>query len=95
MPKSIDLEKLSLPLSHLNGSGVKNLMEPLIKAIRALDQAQDALAEATPHGRDYYIGPPDAYQRARDEHQDRRRVLEQVKEELEFIAMHVSDSHRR
>ena len=74
-----------LPLASLNGSGKVNLSKQYRDAGRALDQALDALAQASPHGRDYYQGGEvfsDLYRAARAEHDARMDAVRKVREEM-------------
>lgn len=81
--------KLMTPTVHLNGTGREGLIKQYEDAWTALNKAVEALCNAAPHGRDYYVqnhSLGDAYTRARDEHDYRvKRVLEVQKEIEEII----------
>jgi phosphopantetheinyl transferase (holo-ACP synthase) len=81
-------EKLATPLLNLNGSSAENLLEQLSDACSAVGAAREALAKATPHGRDYQLNQSD-YQLARKQHEARQIALQAVAEELEAIAISV------
>jgi hypothetical protein len=83
-------EKLAMPLLNLNGSSAKDLIEQLSDACSAVGAAQDALAKASPHGRDYQLNPGD-YKLAREQHEARQTALRAIADELEAIATNVYD----
>ena len=62
-----------VPRVHLNGSSYEELMTQLSTVTEALGFALDALAQATPHGRDYYM-------------QGRTGRLKSILTEIELIA---------
>lgn len=82
-------QKLTTPTVHLNGTGRDGLVKQYEDAWMALGKAVEALCNAAPHGRDYYVQNHelgDAYTKARDEHDYRvRRVLDVQKEIEEII----------
>jgi hypothetical protein len=80
------------PTVHLNGTSREELMNQLLEAIRAIDNARNALARARPHDRDYYPQGDRAIGEALLEHTARMRSLCQVAEQLEWIAMAVDSS---
>lgn len=77
---------LTVPGLHLNGSDGPALLQALVAAEHAVHLAGDALAETTPHGRDYYPQGEAAYPQARAEHVDRSKRLDSVREELAALA---------
>ena len=81
-------EKLAMPVLNLNGSSAEDLIEQLSDACSAVGAAQDALAKASPHGRDYQLNPDD-YKLAREQHEARQMALRAIADELETIATHV------
>lgn len=64
------------PCIHLNGTGKDALVKQQQDVYRALYATLQALAEATPHMRDYYPLGDEVYARALAEHQRRRAVLD-------------------
>lgn len=74
-----------VPRVHLNGSSYEELMTQLSTVTEALGFALDALAQATPHGRDYYM-QGDAIGPARADHAGRTGRLKSVLTEIELIA---------
>lgn len=79
------------PTIHMNGTPPEQLVEQLLKAYRAVDDAMSALAEAAPNGRDYYPQGPDAVQEATEEHWSRIKKLRSVYADLEEMVISVQD----
>ena len=76
---------MMIPTVHLNGTSREELVRQIERAYEHLDKAMDALAQAAPHGRDYYTQGMDAYQKAAAEHESRMARLHSVHKELEQI----------
>jgi hypothetical protein len=76
---------LAVPTLHLNGTSPERLVEQNQKLVAALRSALDALQEAAPHGRDYYVQGPDAYAKAAAEHRARQEALSKVFDEAKDI----------
>lgn len=76
---------LIVPTVHLNGTSGPALLEQLREAHRAGEKFLDVLAQAAPHGRDYYPQGADAYPRARKEHEARLSRVHAVLLELEAV----------
>lgn len=79
-----------LPTIHLNGTSKNNLFDGYVTALLAVEAAIDAVAQAAPHGRDYYPQGDHALRQAQAEHQDRLRRLNAISEELHQLAEHTS-----
>jgi len=73
------------PTIHLNGSGKASLASALETAVINLQTAQDALADCTPNGRDYYPQGDNAIGEAVAEHRARMAKLREVSAELMAI----------
>ena len=73
---------LTKPTIHLNGTSREALLEQYRDACDAVRTAMKAVADASPHGRDYYPQGKEAINKAIDEHVDRLRRLEGVLSEL-------------
>lgn len=82
------------PTIHLNGTAKADLLEGYLDALTALRDAHDALCKTAPNGRDYYVADTSgiAINIAMDEHRARLRKLDDIKKEIEAIAMAVSDA---
>ncbi len=78
-----------LPTVHLNGTSKNELARQLLEAHEAVQKAMEALQEAAPNGRDYYVQGASAIFDAQTEHFDRLGRLNSVAKELEEIAQHV------
>jgi hypothetical protein len=77
------LATVTKPTVHLNGTDRATLLVQLTGATTALHAAHDALREAAPHERDYYVSDdPEAYRKASREHRDRLERLSGVLAEL-------------
>jgi hypothetical protein len=85
--------KLMIPSVHMNGTSRKDLLQQLEHASRAIGEAMEALREACPHDRDYYVQGPTAGPAAREQHRNRLRKLGAVQAEIETIYEGVVDRH--
>jgi len=56
----INWTRCPTPTIHLNGTNREDLLEQRLAVARACSNLREALAKATPHGRDYYLQGPDA-----------------------------------
>jgi hypothetical protein len=79
------------PTIHLNGSSGQELLDNIVDAGRAVQDALTALGKAYPNARDYYPQGNGAYRTALSEHEARCRHLAIVRDELEHLAMDVAD----
>ena len=70
------------PSVNLNGTSADVLMKQLRNALDALRTAYDALLDASPHGRDYQIGPW-SWSDAIGAHNRRLQKLDEIKRELQ------------
>lgn len=93
MPTTTATE-LSIPTVHLNGTRGADLVSQHRDASDAVREAMELLAAAAPHGRDYYVQGPDAYIKARAEHDARMGALRKVYEELRGLAIAISRQGR-
>lgn len=82
---------LICPVVHTNGTGQEDLMRQYREAYRAVQDALKALAQASPHGRDYYVQEDGALDQAFREHNMRCEKLRSVSDELLEIALHIQD----
>lgn len=82
------LLKLALvgPRANLNGTSKKELLDQYSKALSALLAAQEALAQMSPHGRDYQTLPDGQYLIAAKQHRARQGLLAGVMEEVSTLA---------
>lgn len=82
---TISIEGLAVPTVHLNGTHGQDLVEQQKKVWHAAKALQDALCEAAPHGRDYYVQPGPALQIARGQNDDRIAAVQKILGETEAI----------
>jgi recombinational DNA repair ATPase RecF len=76
------MTKPIVPIIHLNGSGKQNLMEARQGLCHALREAERALREMAPNGRDYY--PVDGlFEKAVAQHRQRQQTLQRLLAEIE------------
>ena len=76
---------MTFPRIHLNGTSAIALKGTIANATAALREAERALYETAPHGRDYYVIGTSAFSQAQAEHLIRLAKLQAVREELEAI----------
>jgi hypothetical protein len=78
-----------LPIIHLNGTSAHALLEDHVTALNSLRQAKEDIHGIEFHSRDYY--PKDgAWEIARKERIEMLQKLNEVYDDLEKIAVHVS-----
>jgi hypothetical protein len=87
-------ENITIPMVHLNGTSKQELLKQLENAYRAIVDAGKALAQATPHDRDYYVIGDGVGAKARDEHYARMRKLAEIERDLEEIAIGIDQQDR-
>lgn len=78
------------PTVHLNGTNRGVLIEQLLAARDAVNNAMEALRNAAPNGRDYYPQGSRMIYQATDEHVARMLKLEEVHRELTLILEYIS-----
>lgn len=83
------------PRIHLNGSSKDSLLRGYVLAAEAVRKAMDAIAQAAPHGRDYYMQGPAAYAMARHDHEARLRDLNRIRDELESLCFAIDQQESR
>ena len=82
---------MMVPTIHLNGTGKAGLLEGYLNVLAALRDAEAALCKAGPNGRDYYPQGAGAIYRAQDEHRARLVKLDEIKTEIEALALAVDE----
>jgi hypothetical protein len=80
------------PSLHLNGTTRDVLLDQTVDAIGALRTAIEAVMRIAPHARDYYPQGPDAFTKARAEHQQRLACLVTLKEQYETFTDAIIDA---
>jgi len=76
---------VQIPTIHLNGTSGEVLRHQHRTAVEALRRAVEAICDATPNGRDYYVQGDEAGRAAQRAHEARIASLRQIREELETI----------
>ncbi len=84
-------KNIQVPLIHLNGTAAESLLEAIENAHAAIGDALHKMREVAPNGRDYYPLGPEALTRAIREHRERCHALDQVRTELEAMALGITD----
>jgi hypothetical protein len=74
-----------IPSVHLNGDTRAELLRINRAAYDAAEKLIDALVEAGPNGRNFYVQGPDATNKAIAQHRSRLLRAEGIKAELEEI----------
>jgi transposase len=82
---------MSVPTVHLNGTSQEELVSLRLDVVEAIRDAVVALRKAAPHGRDYYVQGPDAYNTARLIWEGRLAELEGVAERIRAEALDIAD----
>jgi hypothetical protein len=80
---------ITIPTIHLNGSSKQFLIDQWSKTMEMLRLSMDCMRDCTPNGRDYYPQGEGVTEKARDEHADRSRKIQEVHDELMQIAIGV------
>jgi hypothetical protein len=76
-----------MPIIHVNGTSAKDLRDAYLLAMEAVEAAREALRKIEFNARDYY--PVDGlWKKARAEMVHRHEVLQDLKDELEAIAVY-------
>jgi hypothetical protein len=84
-----------LPTVHLNGTSAEALAEALTVALEKLWEAQQALQDAAPNGRDYYPQGPALAQLAQEQHRQRAEALQDIRTDLATVLDSVLDQQQR
>jgi hypothetical protein len=82
---------MRLPSIHLNGTDAQSLFDGYRNAHEAIRDAQRALAQCAPNGRDYYLQEGSATNEAMAEHRARMAALETIERDLEALGLHVME----
>jgi hypothetical protein len=80
---TLNTNKPVLPIVHLNGTSREALIEQRLEVVHKLREVLDAMYEAAPHIRDYYVGEPGLWGKALAQHQHRLALILGLRLELE------------
>lgn len=86
---------MQFPRIHLNGTAAGSLRDGYLEAMSAADKFLAALRDCAPNGRDYYPISSSAASTAMQEHVDRLKKIEDVRRELEALALWVIDQNAK
>ena len=79
------MKNLAIPTVHLGGSSADSLMEGLKDAATAVMIAHEALQNAGPNARDYYVQSPEAWTLAENQHRSRTEKIKSVYDDIVAI----------
>lgn len=82
---------MMIPTIHMNGTSKESLLDDACNVMSAIAKAIDVACAAAPNARDYYTQGPEAFGKARDEHDSRCERLDAVRKEYEELALAISD----
>lgn len=85
------MQDIIIPVVHLNGTSKESLLNGYLEVHRALISSLDKLSDAAPNGRDYYLSGTGAFEKAREQHDNRVKKLVLVKDEIEYIINSIYD----
>ena len=85
---------LTLPLVHLNGTGIKTLTEGYSAADDALHDFIAAFGNIEFNARDYYPAGPDAWGKAVDARQEINQKIRDIEDYLDAHLAHLYSSKR-
>jgi hypothetical protein len=85
---------LTLPIVHLNGTGIKTLTEDYSAADDALHSFIDAFGNIEFNARDYYPHGPDSWGKAVDARQEINQKIRDIKDYLDAHRAHLYSSKR-
>jgi hypothetical protein len=80
-----------IPTVHLNGTAGEVLRDQYSAAVTAVREAIDAICDAGPNARDYYVQGHDVALTAQREHESRVKALKGVRDELAAIVEGIQD----
>lgn len=89
--KQVLMPDIVAPTVNLNGTGARQLIEGYTETLWKLREARDALAQITPHGRDYQTVASTFMDVASRQHAHRMKMLNRISMEIEQIALAVQD----
>jgi hypothetical protein len=80
-----------VPTVHLNGTDRETLLCQANTAVRLLGAARQALLDAAPNARDFYVRGPDAFAPAQRAHRERMERIEGLIVEMADIALGIAE----
>lgn len=83
------IPNLVVPLVHTNGTHKDSLIEERTKVLGFIRDAEKALAEMAPNGRDYYH--TGNFAAAKAQHSRRQQILDSLRQEIEQETEAIAD----
>jgi len=80
-----------IPTVHMNGTAGEDLLDQYAGAVETLREAIDAVCDAGPNARDYYVQGADAALAAQREHETRVAAIKRVRDDLAAIVEGIQD----
>ena len=77
------------PIVNLNGATQSSLIDQQRAILRACSALHDALAAASPHGRDFQISPPGDFEAAREQHAASFAACDQIRDQAMQISLQI------
>lgn len=84
------MKPLVLPQVNLNGTSRDELVRQQLAVLAAFRVLQQAMAEASPNGRDYQLRPAE-FKPAQEAWWERMQAVEDMRREIETHAMAIQD----
>lgn len=78
------------PVVHSNGTSKNDLLEQHINVLNAIRELSEAMADAMPHGRDYYVHyDPDAFSKAVAQHLEMAKHLKKMLDHFSDVTQNI------
>ena len=87
-------EMVGVPTVHLNGTSADSLVNQRLEVVESLRDTLNAIGQAWPHGRDYYVQGPNALEEAQDLWQGRVEVLKTMVADITQEALAIQEQGR-
>jgi hypothetical protein len=88
------LDALKIPTVHMNGDSYQTLYDGHMAIRQALMSAAKVLRENRPDNRNFYVQSEEAGTEAREQHEERIKVIDRMAEEIEFIVLGIMAQKR-
>lgn len=85
-----DIEDLTFPTVHSNGTSRSDLFEGYLEALRKVRDLTEAVQKIEFNARDYYVQGPTAFQTAQDERRQIMFFIDHINKYLEAHAEYLS-----
>lgn len=82
--------ELQMPAVHINGTGRSGLQSQIESIVMELTSAMELMRQGAPHARDYYVLGDGAFERARKQHEERLKRVQDVMDEYVQIYESIS-----